>query len=65
MSDLEDAISQAHRQMDNLLDHFENGGTIRHVSDDIATIDLPGDTFTQVNLRPIQHLLNELRKMPN
>lgn len=63
MLDLEDDIFQAHCQIDYLRDHIENGGTIQHVRDDIVTINLPGDTFTEINLRPIQHLLTELRKL--
>lgn len=63
MIDLEDDIFQAHCQIDYLRDHIENGGTIQHVRDDIVTINLPGNSFTEVNLRPIQHLLAELRKM--
>ena len=63
MFDPEDDIFQAHCQLDYLRDHIERGGTIRHVRDDIVTIDLPNDTFTQVYLRPIQHLLTELRKL--
>lgn len=63
MLDLEDDIFQAHCQMDYLRDHIENGGTIQRVCGDIVSIDLPGDCFTEVNLRPIQHLLTELRKL--
>ena len=63
MIDLEDDIFQAHCQIDYLRDHIENGGKIDAVQDDIVRIDLPDDTFTEINLRPIQHLLNELRKM--
>ena len=63
MLDLEDDTFQAHCQIDYLRDHLESGGTIRHVRDDIVTIDLPGNSFTEINLRPIQHLLNELRKL--
>lgn len=63
MINLEDDIFQAHCQIDYLRDHIENGGRIDVVRDDIVRIDLPGDTFTEINLRPIQHLLNELRKM--
>lgn len=63
MTDLEDDIFQAHCQIDYLRDHIENGGTISRVRDDIVTIDLPDNTYTEVNLRPIQFLLGELRKM--
>lgn len=63
MIDLEDDIFQAHCQLDYLRDYIEDGGRIAHVRDDIVTIDLPGNTFTEVNLRPIQFLLGELRKM--
>lgn len=65
MIDLEDDIFQAHCQIDYLQDHIESGGTIDVVRDDIVRIDLPDDTFTEINLRPIQHLLTELRKMSN
>lgn len=63
MIDLEDDIFQAHCQIDYLRDYIEDGGTIQHVRDDIVTINLPGNRFTEVNLRPIQHLLAELRKL--
>ena len=63
MIDLEDDIFQAHCQIDYLRDHIESGGTIQHVRDDIVTINLPGNSFTEVNLRPIQRLLAELRKL--
>lgn len=63
MLDLDDDTFQAHCQLEYLRDHIEAGGKIAHVRDDIVTIDLPDDTFTQVNLRPIQHLLTELRKL--
>lgn len=61
--DLEDDIFQAQCQIEYLRDHLDDGGTIRHVLDDIVTIDLPENRFTQVNLRPIQHLLTALRSM--
>lgn len=65
MFDLEDGIFQAHCQIDYLRDHIENGGTIQHVRNDIVKINLPGNSFTEISLRPIHHLLAELRKMSN
>lgn len=63
MLDLEDDVFQAHCQIDYLRDHLEQGGTIRHVRDDLVTLDLPGGSYTEINLRPMQHLLDELRKL--
>lgn len=63
MLDMEDDVFQAHCQIDFLRDHLEQGGTIRHVRDDLVTLDLPDNSYTEVNLRPVQHLLTELRKL--
>lgn len=63
MIDLEDDIFQAHCQIDYLMRYFEDGGTIQHVHDDILTVNLPGNSFTTINLRPVQHLLDVLRRM--
>ncbi len=63
MFDLKDAIFQADCQISQLQDEIEYGGKIAKVEGDVVTIDLPDDTFTEINLAPVQHLLNELRKM--
>ena len=63
MLDLDDAIFQAQCQIDNLRYFFEDGGRIRHVRDDQVTLDLADDSETEVNLQPIQRLLNALREM--
>ncbi len=63
MIDLEDDIFQAHCQIDYLRDHIEEGGRIRHVRDDLVTLDLSDGSETTINLRPIQSLLNGLRTM--
>ncbi len=63
MSDLKDAIFQADCQISQLQDEIEYGGKIAKVEGDIVTIDLPDDTFTEINLRPVQYLLDRLRKL--
>lgn len=63
MIDLEDDIFQAHCQIDNLANLFDEGATIRHCRDDVVTLDLQDDSYTEVNLHPVQHLLNVLRGM--
>lgn len=60
---LEDDIFQAHCALDNLKDYIEDGGTIRHVHDDVVTLDLADDSETTINLAPVQHLLSALRSM--
>jgi hypothetical protein len=61
--DLEDDIFQAHCALDTLQDHIENGATIRHVVDDVATLYLTDDSYTEINLAPVQRLLNALRSL--
>lgn len=63
MFDLEDATFQAHCQIEYLRDHLEEGGRIRHVRDDVVTLDLHDGSETTIYLRPIQHLLDVLRSM--
>ena len=63
MFDLKDAIFQADCQISQLQNEIEYGGKIAKVEDDIVTIDLPDNSYTEINLRPVQHLLNELRKL--
>jgi len=62
---LEDDIFQAHCALDTLKDHIEDGATIRHVRDDVVTLDLADDSETTINLDPVQHLLSALRSMSN
>lgn len=61
--DIEDDTFQAHCQLDYLRDHIEDGATIRHVRDDVVTLDLRDGSETTVNLEPIQSLLNGLRRL--
>ncbi len=61
--DLEDDIFQACCALDYLKDYIEDGGRIRHVVDDVVTMDLADDSETTINLAPVQHLLNALRSM--
>lgn len=61
--DLEDDIFQAHCALDTLKDYIEDGATIRHVRDDVVTLDLSDDSETTINLDPVQHLLSALRSM--
>lgn len=61
--DLEDDIFQALCQLEYLRDHVEDGGTIQRVRNDLVEIDLPDNSYTEVNLRPIQRLLDGLRAM--
>ena len=42
--DLEDDTFQAHCQLDCLRNHIEDGATIRHVRDDVVTLDLRDGT---------------------
>lgn len=59
--DLQDDTFQAHCALDYLQNHIEDGGTIRHVRDDVVTMDLPDGSETTINLEPVQSLLNALR----
>ena len=61
--DLGNDIFQAHCAMDILMDHIDDGATVLHVRDDVATLVLADDSYTEINLAPIQHLLNALRSM--
>jgi hypothetical protein len=61
--DLQDDRFQAHCALDYLQSHLEEGGTIRHVRDDLVTIDLPDGSETTINLDPVQSLLTALRGM--
>ena len=63
LTDLDDDTFQAHCQIDYLRNHIEEGATIRHCRDDVVTLDLADNSYTEINLRPIQHLLNVLRTM--
>lgn len=63
MSDLEDDIFQAHCQIDSLASLFDERATIRHCRDDVVTLDLRDDSYTEINLRPVQYLLDVLRRM--
>ncbi len=61
--DLEDDTFQAHCQLDCLRNHIEDGATIRHVRDDVVTLDLRDGSETTINIEPIQLLLNGLRSL--
>ena len=61
--DLEDDIFQAHCLIDYLQNHIEEGATIRHVRDDLVTLDLRDGSETTINLEPVQSLLDGLRKL--
>ena len=63
MIDLEDDIFQAHCQIDSLASLFDERATIRHCRDDVVTLDLRDDSYTEINLRPVQYLLDVLRRM--
>jgi hypothetical protein len=61
--DIENDIFQAHCAVDYLQNHIEEGATIRHVRDDVVTLDLSDGSETEINLEPIQSLLNGLRRL--
>ena len=61
--DIEDDTFQAHCALDYLMNHLDEGGTIRHVRDDLVTMDLPDGSETTINLEPIQSLLDGLRRL--
>lgn len=61
--DLQDDTFQAHCALDYLQCHLEDGGTIRHVRDDVITMDLSDGSETEINIAPVQFLLNALRGM--
>lgn len=61
MTRLSDDIFQAQCQIDDLSNHIEDGGKIVGVEGDVVTIDLPDDSYTEVNLSPIVRLLSVLR----
>jgi hypothetical protein len=63
MIDFEDDIFQAHCALDDLQSYIEDGGRVRHTVDDVVTLDLRDDSYTEINLAPVQHLLNVLRGM--
>ena len=63
MTDLEDDIFQAHCAIDYLQNYFEEGATIRHVKDEVVTMDLSDGSETDINLRPIKRLLAALEGM--
>lgn len=63
MFDMQDDIFQAHCQITYLQDAIEDGAKVAKVENDIVTLDLPDDTYTEINLRPVQHLLTELRNL--
>lgn len=60
---LEYDIFQAHCALDYLQDCIEDGATIRHVRDDVVTLDLSDDSETTINIAPVQHLISALRSM--
>ena len=61
--DLEDDTFQAHCQIDYLQNYIEEGATIRHVRDDVVTLDLRDGSETTINLEPVQSLLDGLRRL--
>lgn len=62
--DLENDLFQAQCAVNYLHDYvFEEGATIRHVRDDVVTLDLADGTETTVNLEPVQTLLDGLRRL--
>lgn len=63
MFDLEDDIFQAHCQLDTLQDYIGEDATIRHTQNDVVTIDLADGSYAEINLAPVQSLLNLLRSM--
>lgn len=63
MIDLEDDIFQALCQIEHLRDYIEEGGTIARVEDDLVEINLPRDSYTEINLRPVKHLIRALEQM--
>jgi hypothetical protein len=63
MINLEDDIFQARCALDNLQRYIDDGGRVRHTVDDVVTLDLRDNSFTEINLAPVQHLLNVLRGM--
>lgn len=63
MFDMQDDIFQAHCQIIYLQDAIEDGAKVTRVEDDIVTIDLPDGSYTEINLRPVQHLLTKLRAL--
>jgi hypothetical protein len=61
--DLEDAIFQAHCQLDYLQNQVEEGAVIESVRDDVVTLVDSCDFELIVNLEPVQRLLDNLRAM--
>ena len=61
--DLENDTFQAHCALDFLQYIIKDGATIRHVRDDVVTLDLPDGCETEINLEPVQSLLNALRRL--
>jgi hypothetical protein len=61
--DLEDAIFQAHCQLDILQDVVEDGAVIESVKDNVVTLVDDRDCEMTVNLEPVQRLLDNLRAM--
>lgn len=64
MNDLQDDIFQAECAISNLQSFIEDeGGTIQHTRDDVVKLHLGDGSFAEVNLAPIQRLLDLLRSM--
>lgn len=63
MFDMQDDIFQAHCQITYLQDAIEEGAKVAKVEGDVVTLDLPDGSYTEINLRPVQHLLTELRAL--
>ena len=63
MTHFSDDIFQAHCALDNLQNYIEDGGRVRHTADDVVTLDLSDGSYTEINLAPVQRLLNVLRGM--
>lgn len=64
LMEYEDCIFQAHANLDNLLDHFQDYATLQSCADDVVTMRLRDGSEMTVNLAPIQRFLDAMRRLP-
>lgn len=64
LRDYEDLIFQAHCQISNLQDFFDEDGTLQSCRDDLVVMHLRDGSETTINLAPIMRLVEALRRLP-
>lgn len=64
LMEYEDCIFQAHANLDNLWDQFQDDATLQSCADDVVTMRLRDGSEMTVNLAPIQRFLDAMRQLP-